>query len=167
MITFLVVYCITQFVFFSLVPVILFESGATALHLALLTADYFNVLFGMLIHQYKVSTLFVKPERILYRFNDRNLLCGLYPLHQQGVRMVIRLCSLVPVSRIVFRLLHAHNDWHIHLCDKENTDGVDRPKTTRRIFCSRLQVIFTFRKVIIFSRIRVCMCAPRYEMIED
>ncbi|XP_029054538.1 solute carrier family 35 member F2 isoform X2 [Osmia lignaria lignaria] len=57
-ITFLVVYCITQFVFFSLVPVILFESGATALHLALLTADYFNVLFGMLIHQYKFHALY-------------------------------------------------------------------------------------------------------------
>ena len=54
-ITFLVFYCITQFVFFSLVPVILFESGATALQLALLTADSFNVLFGMLLHQYRVS----------------------------------------------------------------------------------------------------------------
>nr|XP_003701508.2 PREDICTED: solute carrier family 35 member F2-like isoform X2 [Megachile rotundata] len=57
-VTFLVVYCITQFVFFSLVPVILFESGATALHLALLTADSFNVLFGMLIHQYKFHALY-------------------------------------------------------------------------------------------------------------
>lgn len=54
-ITFLVVYCIAQFVFFSLVPVILHESGATALQLALLTADSFNVLSGMLIHEYKVS----------------------------------------------------------------------------------------------------------------
>ncbi|XP_015609519.1 solute carrier family 35 member F2 isoform X2 [Cephus cinctus] len=57
-IPFLVVYCITQFVFFSLVPVILFESGATALQLALLTADFFNILFGMLIHQYKFNTLY-------------------------------------------------------------------------------------------------------------
>lgn len=50
----LIFYCITQFVFFSLVPVILFESGATALQLALLTADFFNVLIGMLTHQYRV-----------------------------------------------------------------------------------------------------------------
>ncbi|XP_023290528.1 solute carrier family 35 member F2 [Orussus abietinus] len=57
-ITFLVVYCITQFVFFSLVPVILFESGATALQLALLTADFFNILFGMLVHRYKFHTLY-------------------------------------------------------------------------------------------------------------
>lgn len=59
-ITFLIVYCITQFVFFSLVPVILFESGATALQLALLTADSFNVLSGMLVHQYKV---YLRPIR--------------------------------------------------------------------------------------------------------
>ncbi|XP_043253214.1 solute carrier family 35 member F2-like isoform X2 [Colletes gigas] len=57
-ITFLVVYCIMQFVFFSLVPVILFESGATALQLALLTADSFNVLSGMLIHEYKFHALY-------------------------------------------------------------------------------------------------------------
>ncbi|XP_024220303.1 solute carrier family 35 member F2 isoform X1 [Bombus vancouverensis nearcticus] len=57
-ITFLIVYCITQFVFFSLVPVILFESGATALQLALLTADSFNVLSGMLVHQYKFHALY-------------------------------------------------------------------------------------------------------------
>ncbi|XP_076675550.1 solute carrier family 35 member F2 isoform X2 [Andrena cerasifolii] len=57
-ITFLVVYCITQFVFFSLVPVILFESGATALQLALLTADSFNVLSGMLVHHYKFHALY-------------------------------------------------------------------------------------------------------------
>ncbi|XP_076236599.1 solute carrier family 35 member F2 isoform X3 [Calliopsis andreniformis] len=57
-ITCLVVYCITQFVFFSLVPVILFESGATALQLALLTADSFNVLSGMLVHQYKFHALY-------------------------------------------------------------------------------------------------------------
>lgn len=57
-ITALVFYCITQFVFFSLVPVILFESGATALQLFLLTADFFNVLLGMLTHQYKVKYIF-------------------------------------------------------------------------------------------------------------
>ncbi|XP_046751521.1 solute carrier family 35 member F2-like [Diprion similis] len=57
-ITFLVLYCITQFVFYSLVPVILFESGATALQLALLTADFFNILFGMLTNQYKFHTLY-------------------------------------------------------------------------------------------------------------
>ncbi|XP_043281610.1 solute carrier family 35 member F2-like [Venturia canescens] len=54
----LIFYCITQFVFFSLVPVILFESGATALQLALLTADFFNVLIGMLTHQYRFHTLY-------------------------------------------------------------------------------------------------------------
>lgn len=53
-VTYLVVYSITQFVFYSLIPVILYESGATALQLSLLTADFFNVLFGILIHRYKV-----------------------------------------------------------------------------------------------------------------
>ncbi|KAK0085859.1 hypothetical protein PV325_004299 [Microctonus aethiopoides] len=57
-ITALIFYCITQFVFFSLVPVILFGSGATALQLFLLTADFFNVLVGMLKHQYKFHTLY-------------------------------------------------------------------------------------------------------------
>ncbi|XP_011300751.1 solute carrier family 35 member F2 isoform X1 [Fopius arisanus] len=57
-ITALIFYCITQFVFFSLVPVILFESGATALQLALLTADFFNVLIGMLAREYKFHTLY-------------------------------------------------------------------------------------------------------------
>lgn len=51
----LILYCITQFMFFSLVPVILFESGATALQLALLTSDSFNILAGMLTHHYKVG----------------------------------------------------------------------------------------------------------------
>ncbi|XP_053972729.1 solute carrier family 35 member F2-like isoform X1 [Hylaeus volcanicus] len=54
----LIIYCITQFVFFSLVPVILFESGATALQLALLTADSFSVFAGMLIHEYKFHALY-------------------------------------------------------------------------------------------------------------
>lgn len=54
-ITILILYCITQFMFFSLVPVILFESGATALQLALLTSDSFNILAGMLNHHYKVG----------------------------------------------------------------------------------------------------------------
>lgn len=44
--------------FFSLVPVILFESGATALQLALLTSDSFNILAGMLNHHYKVGYQF-------------------------------------------------------------------------------------------------------------
>ncbi|KAI4492407.1 PREDICTED: solute carrier family 35 member F2-like isoform X1 [Polistes canadensis] len=57
-ITFLMTYCIIQFVFFSLVPVVLDESGATALQLALLTADSFNILSGMLIHQYKFHALY-------------------------------------------------------------------------------------------------------------
>ncbi|XP_033215410.1 solute carrier family 35 member F2-like isoform X2 [Belonocnema kinseyi] len=57
-ITYLVVYSITQFVFYSLVPVILFESGATALQLALLTSDFCNVLIGILIHRYKFHTLY-------------------------------------------------------------------------------------------------------------
>ncbi|XP_058788815.1 solute carrier family 35 member F2-like isoform X2 [Phymastichus coffea] len=56
--TFLVVYCITQFVFYSLVPVVLYETGATALQLTLLTADIFNILFGMLLHKYKFHTLY-------------------------------------------------------------------------------------------------------------
>ncbi|XP_043461835.1 solute carrier family 35 member F1-like isoform X2 [Leptopilina heterotoma] len=55
---YLVVYSITQFVFYSLIPVILYESGATALQLSLLTADFFNVLFGILIHRYKFHTLY-------------------------------------------------------------------------------------------------------------
>lgn len=63
-ITFLVVYCITQFIFFSLVPVVLYESGATALQLSLLTADSFNVLAGMLVHQYKVLIFSYKIEDI-------------------------------------------------------------------------------------------------------
>jgi len=54
-ITILILYCILQFMFFSLVPVILFESGATALQLALLTSDSFNILAGMLSHNYKVE----------------------------------------------------------------------------------------------------------------
>jgi len=57
-ITILVLYCILQFMFFSLVPVILFESGATALQLALLTSDSFNILAGMLNHEYKVEHRF-------------------------------------------------------------------------------------------------------------
>lgn len=51
---FLEVYCLAQFAFFSVVPVVLAETGATSLHLTLLTANYFNVLCGMLLHQYKV-----------------------------------------------------------------------------------------------------------------
>lgn len=54
LITSLIVFCLIQFVFYSLVPVVLLESGATALQLALLTSDFFNVLFGMLTRQYKV-----------------------------------------------------------------------------------------------------------------
>ncbi|KAF7414749.1 hypothetical protein HZH68_003238 [Vespula germanica] len=57
-ITFLVVYCIAQFVFFSLVPVVLYETGATALQLALLTADSFNIVSGILLHHYKFHTLY-------------------------------------------------------------------------------------------------------------
>lgn len=53
-ITALIFFCVTQFVFFSLVPVILFESGATALQLALLSSDFLNVFIGMLNHRYKV-----------------------------------------------------------------------------------------------------------------
>ncbi|XP_011496405.1 PREDICTED: solute carrier family 35 member F2-like [Ceratosolen solmsi marchali] len=56
--TCLLIYCITQFVFYSLIPVVLYETGATSLQLALLTADFFNILFGMLIHQYKFHTLY-------------------------------------------------------------------------------------------------------------
>ncbi|XP_014213593.1 solute carrier family 35 member F2-like isoform X2 [Copidosoma floridanum] len=54
----IVIYCITQFVFYSLVPVVLYETGATSLQLTLLTADFFNILFGILIHQYKFHTLY-------------------------------------------------------------------------------------------------------------
>ncbi|KAL2747951.1 solute carrier family 35 member F2-like isoform X2 [Vespula maculifrons] len=57
-ITFLVVYCIAQFVFFSLVPVVLYETGATALQLALLSADSFNILWGIMLHHYKFHTLY-------------------------------------------------------------------------------------------------------------
>ncbi|KAF7989550.1 hypothetical protein HCN44_008224 [Aphidius gifuensis] len=57
-ITALIFFCVTQFVFFSLVPVILFESGATALQLALLSSDFLNVFIGMLNHRYKFHTLF-------------------------------------------------------------------------------------------------------------
>nr|XP_050844679.1 solute carrier family 35 member F2-like isoform X2 [Vespula vulgaris] len=57
-ITFLVVYCIAQFVFFSLVPVVLYETGATALQLALLSADSFNILWGIMLHHYKFRTLY-------------------------------------------------------------------------------------------------------------
>lgn len=63
--TFLVVFCITQFVFYSLVPVVLYETGATSLQLSLLTADFFNVLFGMLIHQYKVNDAIPFGSRLL------------------------------------------------------------------------------------------------------
>ncbi|XP_047344502.1 solute carrier family 35 member F2-like isoform X2 [Vespa velutina] len=62
-ITFLVAYCITQFVFFSLVPVVLYESGATALQLALLTADSFNILSGILIHHYKRTPISSNSRR--------------------------------------------------------------------------------------------------------
>nr|XP_031832645.1 solute carrier family 35 member F2-like [Nomia melanderi] len=55
---FLEVYCLAQFAFFSIVPVVLAETGATSLHLTLLTANYFNVLCGMLLHQYKFHILY-------------------------------------------------------------------------------------------------------------
>ncbi|XP_023317866.1 solute carrier family 35 member F2-like isoform X1 [Trichogramma pretiosum] len=58
LISFLVIYCITQFVFYSLIPVVLYETGATSLQLTLLTADFFNILLGMLIHQYKFHVLY-------------------------------------------------------------------------------------------------------------
>lgn len=44
--------------------------------------------------------------------------------------MLIRLVPPVPVSRIVLRLIHAHNDGHIYLCDKENANVVELAKTT-------------------------------------
>ncbi|XP_025158710.1 solute carrier family 35 member F2 isoform X2 [Harpegnathos saltator] len=62
-ITILILYCITQFMFFSLVPVILFESGATALQLALLTSDSFNILMGMLNHHYKRTPMSTNSRR--------------------------------------------------------------------------------------------------------
>lgn len=67
-ITILVLYCITQFMFFSLVPVILFESGATALQLALLTSDSFNILAGMLNHHYKVLIRITSIRSIAFSF---------------------------------------------------------------------------------------------------
>ncbi|XP_071561976.1 solute carrier family 35 member F2 isoform X1 [Temnothorax nylanderi] len=57
-ITILMLYCVMQFMFFSLLPVVLFESGATALQLALLTSDSFNTLSGMLNHHYKFHALY-------------------------------------------------------------------------------------------------------------
>lgn len=43
--------------------------------------------------------------------------------------MLISLVPSVPVSRIVLRLVHAHNDGHIYLRDKENTNVVELAKT--------------------------------------
>ncbi|KAJ8665345.1 hypothetical protein QAD02_007007 [Eretmocerus hayati] len=68
--TLLVVFCITQFVFYSLVPVVLYETGATSLQLTLLTADFCNILFGILSRQYKFH--------ILYFFSYFLTMIGIY-----------------------------------------------------------------------------------------
>lgn len=47
------------------------------------------------------------------------------------VYVLVTLHPPVPVSRIVFRLVHAHNDGHIRLRDKENADVVGYSKTAR------------------------------------
>ncbi|GLG96251.1 Solute carrier family 35 member F1 [Gryllus bimaculatus] len=49
---------VAQFVFHSIAPVVLRDSGATALQLSLLTSDFYCVLGGILLLHYKVHVLY-------------------------------------------------------------------------------------------------------------
>lgn len=52
------VYGIMQFIFYALIPYVLRYSGATALHLYLLTSDFFSLVVGMVIYKFRVSFTF-------------------------------------------------------------------------------------------------------------
>ncbi|CAB0042637.1 unnamed protein product [Trichogramma brassicae] len=115
LISFLVIYCITQFVFYSLIPVVLYETGATSLQLTLLTADFFNILLGMLIHQYKV-----RVERVLFntRFARRAHLHSYLFFFSLRLRAVPR--ALLPVVRPRHdRHLHLRYQAHAHVDEHE------------------------------------------------
>ena len=83
------------------------------------------------------------------RYTNRIVYCDVTDNTQ--IHMLIKFLPPVPVSRIVFRLLHAHNDRHIYLCDKENANVVDLTKTARWTLCSRLQVILTEQRDVLRS----------------
>jgi len=51
----LVGFGVAKFVFSVLSPVVLHDSGATALHLSLLTADFYWLVLGIILLQYKVN----------------------------------------------------------------------------------------------------------------
>jgi len=51
----LVGFGVAKFVFSVLSPVVLRDSGATALHLSLLTADFYWLVLGIILLQYKVN----------------------------------------------------------------------------------------------------------------
>jgi hypothetical protein len=46
---------VAKFLFCVLSPVVLRDSGATALHLSLLTADFYWLVLGIILLQYKVN----------------------------------------------------------------------------------------------------------------
>lgn len=54
----LLIYAIAQFVLYSLVAVVIRNSGATALQLYLLTSDFYTLIVGIVLHQFKVSLVY-------------------------------------------------------------------------------------------------------------
>lgn len=74
--------------------------------------------------------------------------------HERSTMRINRLVQPVPVSRIVLRLVYAHNDRYIHLRDKENTNVDELAKTAHGTDCSRLQVMFTIRTSPLHNWIR-------------
>lgn len=109
--TLIVIYCIMQFVFYSLVPVVLYETGATSLQLTLLTADFFNILFGILIHQYKVYNILYSQQRIKQGFVKRAI-------------AKFFIIFFFTVSHFVLFIVRANDDRYLRLRDKTYTDDV-------------------------------------------
>jgi hypothetical protein len=63
-----------KFLICVLSPVVLRDSGATALHLSLLTADFYWLVLGIILLQYKVNqyyTTTVQGKSVLYYYSTR------------------------------------------------------------------------------------------------
>ncbi|XP_067000647.2 solute carrier family 35 member F2 [Anabrus simplex] len=58
MISLLVGFGLAQFLFHSIAPTVLKDSGATALQLSLLTADFYSLIVGIILLQYKFHALY-------------------------------------------------------------------------------------------------------------
>lgn len=85
-----------QFIFCTLSSVFLMNMGTTALHLSLLSGNFYTLIVGMLFFNYKVNQLKKKIEAYVYIFS-------------------------ILVSCLILFVLHFIYDWCLHLCNKENT----------------------------------------------